>query len=72
MTKKVAIVGLFLESNRYADVVPAQQFRVMRREQITADARSASPERILNFPSPAQLPQSARNAVRNPTSLHTL
>ncbi|MEJ6669958.1 MAG: hypothetical protein QNL18_03465, partial [Pseudomonadales bacterium] len=39
----MAIVGLFLESNRYADVVPAQQFRVMRREQITADARSASP-----------------------------
>jgi microcystin degradation protein MlrC len=43
MTKKVAIVGLFLESNRYADVVAAQQFKVMRREQITDDARSASP-----------------------------
>ena len=43
MTKKVALVGLFLESNRYAQVVQAQQFRVMRREQITTDARSASP-----------------------------
>lgn len=43
MAKKVALVGLFLESNRYAEVVPAQQFRVMRQEQITADARSASP-----------------------------
>ena len=43
MTKKVALVGLFLESNRYADVVAAQQFKVMRREQVTDDARSASP-----------------------------
>ena len=41
MTKKVALVGLFLESNRYAGVVAAQQFKVMRREQVTDDARSA-------------------------------
>lgn len=42
--RKVAIVGQFLESNRYAPVVEANRFRVLRGDAIVEDARSSSPK----------------------------
>ena len=42
--RKVAIVGQFLESNRYSAVVPGNRFRVLNRDAIVADARSQSPK----------------------------
>ena len=42
--RKVAIVGLFLESNRYAAVVERNRFRVLRGDAIVEDARSSSPK----------------------------
>jgi len=42
--RKVAIVGQFLESNRYAAVVEANRFRVLRGDAIVEDARSSSPK----------------------------
>ncbi|MDB2645359.1 M81 family metallopeptidase [Pseudomonadales bacterium] len=42
--RKVAIVGQFLESNRYAAVVKGNRFRVLRGDAIVEDARSSSPK----------------------------
>lgn len=42
--RKVAIVGQFLESNRYSAVVPGNRFRVLNGDAIVADARSQSPK----------------------------
>ena len=43
-SKRVAIIGQFLESNRYAQVIPRERFRILRGDAIVRDARSQSPK----------------------------
>ncbi len=42
--KRIALIGSFLESNRYASVVSGEKFHVTRGHRIVDDARSESPK----------------------------
>ena len=42
--KRIALIGSFLESNRYSKTVSQDQFRVTRGQDIVDDARSESPK----------------------------
>lgn len=41
---RIAIIGLFLESNRYSPVIPGNKFRLIKGDAITEDARSEKPK----------------------------
>ena len=45
--KKIAVLGLALESNRYSPIVTRKKFRYWEGEAITLDARSESPKLVL-------------------------
>ncbi|MBF0279485.1 MAG: M81 family metallopeptidase [SAR324 cluster bacterium] len=45
-TKKIAILGMFLESNRHSPIVTREKFRVFEGEAITLDVRSDSPDLV--------------------------
>ncbi len=46
LPKKIAVLGLALESNRHSPVVTRQKFRYWEGEAITLDARSESPKLV--------------------------